>query len=262
MLPAIDSYRERGCLVIERLFDPALIDSARGEYERQYDRLDAANLPLHMNVGDRRIHLPLQLRGPLLDESLYAHPLLRMILSSLFGTPYVIDNFNCVTAMPGAGEQKVHRDHPMIFDEQGPLAAGLPPYAVTLAIPLIDLDEETGTTKLYPGSMGLMAGDDGSPPTQLGEPLCPLVKRGGCFLMDYRLWHRGMPNRSSRDRPIVYIVFAREWFTDIVNYKKHSRLVIAAEDARAIPAQHRPLFRRIAAKGLHDMSIKELMGEA
>lgn len=261
MLAGIDSYAERGCLVIERMFEPALIDSARGEYERQYDRLDPANLPLHMNVGDKRLHLPLKVRGPLLDPDLYAHPLLRMILSRLFGTPCVIDNFNCVTAMPGAAEQKVHRDHPMIFDEQGPLAASLPPYAITVAIPLIDLDEETGTTKLYPGSMGLMADADGTPP-ELGEALCPFVKRGGCFLMDYRLWHRGMPNRSDRDRPIVYIVFAREWFTDIVNYKKHSRLVIDAGDAKAIPLEHRPMFRRIAAKGLHDMSIKELMGEA
>lgn len=261
MLPAIESYAERGCLVIERMFDPALIDAARAEYQAQYDRFDPANLPLHMNVGEGRLHLPLTLRGALLDPGLYAHPLLLMILSSLLRTPFVIDNFTCVTALPGAGEQKIHRDHAPIFHERGTLAANLPPYAITVAIPLIDLDEETGTTKLFPGSMAEDGGADGSPPS-FTEETCPYVPRGGCFMMDYRLWHRGMANRSDRDRPILYVVYAREWFTDIVNFKKHSRMVVDARDAKAIPLQHRPIFRRLSAKGLHDMSIKELMGEA
>ena len=261
MLPFLENYAERGCVVIDRMFDPALIDAARGEYERQYEHFDPANLPLHMNVGEGRLHLPLRLRGALLEPGIYAHPLLMMVLKSLLRTPFVIDNFTCVTALPGAGEQKVHRDHPMIFDEQGPVAASMPAYAITVAIPLIDLDEDTGTTKLFPGSMGVMGAADGTPP-QFDEEICPYVPRGGCFMMDYRLWHRGLPNRSDRDRPILYIVYAREWFTDIVNFKKHSRLVIDEEDAKAIPIEHRPMFRRLAAKGLHDMSIKELMGEA
>lgn len=243
------------------MFEPSFIDLLMAEYERQYQTLDPANLPLHMNVGHRRLHLPLQLRGPFLDPRLYAHPILTALLSSILKRSFVLDNVSCVTALPGAADQKIHRDHALIFDEEGPIAAGLPAYAVTVAIPLIDLDEESGTTKLYPGSMGLMSKPDGSPP-DFAEELCPFVKRGGCFLMDYRLWHRGMANGSGRNRPILYFVYSREWFTDTVNFKKHSRIQIGAEDAKAIPIEHRPLFRRIAAKGLHDMSIKELMGEA
>ena len=259
-MPFDETFRTQGCLVVDRLFDPHLIAEAHAEYRRQYPVLDLANLPLHMNVGERRVSLPLQIKGALLDPNFYAHPLLKAILSSIMPTPFVIDNVSCVNALPGAGEQKLHRDVPLMFAEKGAFAAGLPAYAVTVAIPLVDLDEETGTTKLFPGSMGALADMAGEVP-ELGEELCPFVKRGGCFLVDYRLWHRGMANRSDRDRPIVYIVYAREWFTDVNNFKKHARLAIDAADAKAIPAEHRPLFRRVAAKGLHDMSIKELMGE-
>ena len=255
-----ETFAEQGCLVIERLFDPLLIDSIRDEYERQYASFDPDNLPLHMSVGDRRLHLPLQLHGPLLDPALYAHPLLMVMLSTILELPFLIDNVNCVTALPRAAEQKIHRDHPPIFGARPELTATLPAYSVTVGIPLIDLDHATGTTKLFPRSMAADSDADGKSP-EFEDELCPFLSRGGCFIMDYRLWHRGMANRSERNRPILYIVYAREWFTDVVNFKKHGRLLIDAADVRKIPDEHRPMFRRLAAKGLHDMSIKQLMGE-
>lgn len=255
-----ETFARQGCLVINRLFDPALIEAVGEEYRRQYHSLDPANLPLHMKVGNRRVHLPLQLRGALLDPALYAHPLLMAMLTNILHTPFLIDNLNCVTALPGAPEQHFHRDHPLVFAEEEGLAARLPAFAVTVAIPLVDLDPKTGTTKLFAGSIGAK-GDGKTGPASYAEQICPFVQRGGCFLMDYRLWHRGMANRSDRDRPILYIVYAREWFTDVINFQEHARLSIDLADARRIPADHRRLFRRLAAKGLHDVSIQDLMPE-
>jgi hypothetical protein len=246
-----------GCIVFDRLFDPALIDRARAEYERQYAAFDEAGLPLHMNVGDRRLHLPIALTGALIDPALYANPLLMMALRGVFGEPFLIDNATVVTALPGAAAQRLHRDHTPLFGEHRGLAAEMPPYAITVSIPLIDLDETTGTTALFPGSIRLNDGADGEAPP-LGTSLDPYVKRGGCFLMDYRLWHRGLANVSDRSRPILYLIYAREWFTDVRNFKKHARLLVSEEDAQAIPAEHRPMFRRLAGKGLLDLTIKEL----
>lgn len=141
-----ETFAERGYLVVERLFDPALIGSVYDEYRRQYDSFDSGNLPLHMDVGDRRLHLPIKLRGPLLDPNLHANPLLLGILANLFHTPFLIDSVTCVTALPGAKGQRHHRDHSPLFSERNGLATTLPPYAVTVAIPLIDLDPVTGTT--------------------------------------------------------------------------------------------------------------------
>lgn len=255
-----DQLASDGCLVFEKLFDPALIDRAHDEYERQYRAFDEDELPLHMNVGDRRLHLPIALTRALLDPLLYANPLLMMALGSIFGEPYLIDNATVVTALPGAQPQRFHRDHPGLFDEQAGLAVTLPPYAVTLAIPLIDLDETTGTTELYPGSMALRLDEAGGFP-EFCKATLPYVKRGGCFLMDYRLWHRGLANGSQRPRPILYLIYTREWFTDVRNFKKHARLLVSRDDVETIPIEHRPLFRRLAGKGLLDATIKELNAE-
>ena len=256
-----ETLAERGCLVIQRLFPPELIDAVRGEYERQYARLNPADLPSHLNVGDRRVLLPMALRGPLFDPALYANPLLMTLLTGLFQTPFLIDNVSCVTALAGAADQRPHRDHPPLFREQPGLAAAIPAYAVTVAIPLIDLDETTGTTRLLAGSMAMDPDDPNTPP-EAAEEVRPFVPRGGCFVMDYRLLHHGLANRSDRDRPILYIVYAREWFTDIINFRKHSRLLVDAADLARIPTGHRAMFRRLAAPGLHDLSIRELIAAA
>ena len=252
-----ERFLREGCLVIDRIFDPSLIDRVRAEYDRQYGEIDPRGPPLHMNVGDGRLHLAIALRGALLEPALYAHPLIMALLRGTFGTPFVIDHVNVVTALPGATDQKYHRDHPDLFGSGSAFGATLPCYAVMLGIPMIDLDAECGTTQLFAGSMASEGRGKWEPP-EVGTAVSPLVRRGGCFLMDYRLWHRGLANRSSRARPILYILYAREWFTDVVNFKKHARLIIARDDFERIPVEHRPLFRRAAGKGLLDCTIKEL----
>src|SRR5206468_13062791 len=82
---------------------------------------------------------------------------------------------------------------------------------------------------------------------------------GGCYFMDYRLWHQGAANRSDRPRPVLYIIYARPWFTDLVNFGKHARLRLSREDAFAMPPAQRRLFRRIAGKGELDMTEAEFL---
>ena len=253
-----ERFARDGCLVIDRLFDRALIERVHEEYARQYGEIDAANPPLHMNVGAGRLHLPVTFRGPLLDPALYAHPILTALLECILDAQFVIDNVSVVTALPGAPDQRYHRDHPSLFGLGRGFDASLPCYAVTLAVPLIDLDRETGTTQLFPGTIGADGDESGG---DFGPGVLPLVPRGGCFLMDYRLWHRGLANRSSGPRPILYIVYTRQWFTDVVNFKKHARLVMDRQNLERVPVDHRPLFRRAAGKGLVDATIKELQAQ-
>ena len=74
-------FEEQGYLIIDRLFDPSLIDAVREEYERQFGDLSEGELPPHLNVGDRRVQLPIVLQGSLLDPMLTTHPLLMQALS-------------------------------------------------------------------------------------------------------------------------------------------------------------------------------------
>lgn len=252
------TFARDGYLVIDRLFDPALIDAVREEYDRQFGDLAAEALPPHLNVGDRRMQLPIMLKGSLLDPMLSAHPLLMRILESVLGQDFLIDNATCVVALPGARDQSLHRDHHELFPGAEESGEKLDAYAVTVSIPLVDLTEETGSTMLFSGSHRAKAGSDGKP-VGLSAGEVAYVAKGGCYLMDYRLWHHGTANRSPDPRPILYLVYARPWFTDMLNFAALPRLRVGREDLRVMPAAARRLFRRLAAKGAHDITEAELM---
>ena len=247
----VDSYMAKGWLPMRGIFRPELIDALREEYRRQKDLLTEEDGPLvgFRQVGGKRLMLSIQLTGPFLEEGLYGNPLLLGVLALLLGKEMVIDNFTCVTALPGAEEQELHFDHVDLFPEHKEMRAAVPPYAITVAVPLVDLTPETGTTRLFPGSHRSARGEDSD---------LPYLSRGDCFLMDYRLWHHGTANRSDHDRPVLYIIFARPWFTDARNFNRQPRLRMDQADVAKVPKKHSRLFRRLAAKGALDLTENEM----
>ena len=251
-----ERFMRDGCLVVARLFEPALIDAVREEVERQQGAIEAARPADHLKVGHLRLQVPVDLKGPLLDPALYAHPMLLAMLKAILAQGPVIDNVSCVIALPGAKDQRLHRDHPDLFGDE----LELPPFAITVAVPLVDLTEETGTTQLYPGTQRATRGADGKP-VHLPEPVTPLIGRGTCMLFDYRLWHRGTANRSADKRPILYLIYTRPWFTDDRNFTQHAAISLDRESLARIPREHRPMFQRAARKGRLDMTTKEFLGE-
>jgi hypothetical protein len=246
-----EQFAAEGWLRIGGLFDPALIDEVREECERQLESLTEIRdgHRAYLNVGDKRLMLPVRLTGALANPKLYANPLLLTMLRPLLGEDFLIDNFACVVALPGALEQHAHEDHPDLFPEMAALRSQLPPYAVTVAIPLVDLTEETGTTRIVAGS-----NREGSEHSEV----LPYLNRGDCFLMDYRTEHNGTPNRSPAARAVLFIIYARYWFIDIRNFRRQPRINIGRTELGEVPAEHRFLFRRLAAKGSYDASQKEL----
>jgi hypothetical protein len=255
-----DAFSQTGCLVFERFFPPALITAIHDEYLRQYSDHEVAQAAPHLKVDTNRLHLPIAMRGPLLDPLLYAHPLLLRLLQPLLESRFVIDSVNIVTSFPGSPRQRIHRDHPGLFPEKFG-GMGEPTYLVVVAIPLVDLTPETGTTQLFPGSMGIEMAPYG--PTQFGSAVAPYLNRGGCLMYDYRVYHQGLENVSDQPRPVLFISFARHWFTDIINFRKHARIVMDRASLARVPLEHRPLFARLAAKSGLDLTDTELeLGEA
>jgi len=249
-----ERFAAEGWLRVGGLFDRKLIDEVHEECERQLESLTELHggHRAYINVGDKRMMLPIRLTGAVANPKLYANPLLLAMLRQLLGNDFLIDNFTCVVALPGAQDQRPHEDHPDLFPEVADLRTELPPYAITVAIPLVDLTEETGTTRIFAGSNRLV-----------GEPVeeLPYLRRGDCYLMDYRTEHRGTANRSERSRPVLFVIYSRYWFTDIRNFRRQARINIEMEEARKIPAEYHFLFRRLAGKGTFDVSQKEIFPE-
>jgi hypothetical protein len=231
-----DRFARDGYAVFERIFDPAFIDQLRKEYFRQFP--DIAASPDRFRVGDRRLQVPIALTGPYLSPRLYAHPSLLELAGEALGEDYLIDSVAVVTALAGAGPQHRHMDHDDLFPGEPFTRAVIRPYGITIAIPLVDLTPETGTTKLYRGSHAKPRDDE--------DFELPYLRRGGCYAMDYRLTHQGTENRTSEERPMVYLVYARPWFTDINNYGAGNRIRIALDDLAAVPEDRRSLFRRLS----------------
>ena len=121
----------------------------------------------------------------------------------------------------------------------------LPPYAVTLCVPLCDLTEDNGPTALYPGSHRAALRAKVPNEARLKRQFKAQAMTGplgDCFLFDYRLFHCGLPNFSREPRPILMLVFTRAWFRDPNLADVHPGLVIARKDLAKVPARHRPLF--------------------
>ena len=91
-------------------------------------------------------------------------------------------------------------------------------------IPMIDLSEATGYTSFWLGSQNGHQSDllqhnvvdileRSSPRLFKG-----LIKKGEALLYDYKTIHRGEANYSSIIRPVVYLIFALEGFSESYNF--------------------------------------------
>jgi ectoine hydroxylase-related dioxygenase (phytanoyl-CoA dioxygenase family) len=215
MKSAIRRLDELGFVVLPSLFERARVETV-ARAVREW--LTGAARP-SLVVGDRRAMIPLPLAPPLFDSSLVVDERLLGVLEALLGEDLVLNSYTVVVAEAGAEAQPRHRDHALLYDDDL-LGSALPPHAITLVVPLVDLDERTGTTALVAGTHRVGA--------ETGEVALPYVGVGGAFLMDYRLAHYGTPNASGAARPILYIVYSRPWFVDERNFAHLPPLALPA----------------------------------
>lgn len=245
---AAHGFRVHGALQLERCLDPALIDRLQQAFVRDYASRDRDEIERScLKVGHGRYMFSLRLEPPFMDPALYANPRIYPVLQRLLGEDCVIQSVGAVCAYPGAPVQHVHRDHPPLFAEAGGLNAFFPPYALHVVVPLIDLDEATGTTALWEGSHRIRTRSEEqrwsrAELERLEGAVLPWPERGDCYLMDFRLRHAGTANRSDGPRTILYLVYSRRWFQDRKNYDLQEPLLIEREEYDRIPPAYRALF--------------------
>jgi hypothetical protein len=147
--------------------------------------------------------------------------------------------------------QHVHLDHSPLF-EADEISTRLPPHAVTVVIPLIDIDLHCGTTAVWEGTHRMVGArqlkDRLNRSPDLPGASFPTPKMGGCYLMDYRLVHGGTPNNSDRPRTILYLVYSRPWFRDAANFGGQPAVLIEPDQLGKIPDQFRSLFRFVVPR--------------
>jgi ectoine hydroxylase-related dioxygenase (phytanoyl-CoA dioxygenase family) len=200
-----------GYVKLGRILPEDLVDSLRREFDERYREryLQANGFEDSLETGNRRYMITVELSGTFADARLYADDFILSILSKLLHVDFVLNNFGVVLSLPGAQLQHTHRDGPLPFGTE--MGSILPAYAITVAIPLVDMNSNTGTTEFFVGSHR---------PSRWKEcdPCSSEVPSGHCLMWDYRVLHRGTENRSTNPRPLIYLTYTRPWWHDHVNY--------------------------------------------
>jgi Phytanoyl-CoA dioxygenase (PhyH) len=247
---AIRALHEAGAVVLRGVFRAEAIDALHREFVARYGGLDLigmrelAELPAPnsiQKVGDGRFEIALRLTGVFGQPGLFANPILVNLLAPLLGGDLMrLGSVTAVASFPGSAIQHVHRDHQQLFHEFAQIGPALPLYAVNVSIPLIDIDAITGPTGIWPGSHRWPENIEARPEGMVSIPF----QRGDCVLMDYRTMHTGLPNNSKTVRPILYLVYNREWFFDDNNHRTRVPLDISLEQLQLLPADLRLLMMR------------------
>jgi ectoine hydroxylase-related dioxygenase (phytanoyl-CoA dioxygenase family) len=241
-----------GALAFEGLFPRPVLERLRAEVLRRHESGELHERALVRDIGGRYAAV-LPFEGPFLDPRFYANRALHQMLAALLGPSYCIGSLETVIALPGAGAQHQHIDGPIRFDRSvgGRKRAyardlsDLPPYAVTLCVPLCDVDEENGPTAIWPGSHRLALRPKPPGARELNRRFRVEHMTGGlgqAFFFDYRTFHCGMPNFSREARPVLMFVFTRSWFRDPNLTEVHPRVAISKRNLERVPAASRGLF--------------------
>ena len=255
------ALRECGCVILRGVFSSGEGEALHREYLAQYGAMDVQQMsaealkppPSHfIEVGEARYDITARMKGAFAAPRLLANTLLHRFLTPLLGDAIRLNSFTVVASHPGAQLQHPHRDHGHLYPELPP-DPPLPAHAINVAIPLIDVDIETGPTGFWLGSHKWPESYIPPPEAMTTVPF----QRGDCILVDYRTLHTGMPNRSTRVRPIVYMTYARTWFFDECNHLGRSSLNMPLETYQALPESIRPLLLRAHLQAMRAPLLSE-----
>ena len=237
---AADLYNENGCLLIKNVFSPDFIKGLKGSYIKNYEKYftdeDHSDA---LTVGHQRFMVTVNLAAPFNTPKLYANPFFYDLITGLLGDSCILNGFGSVASLPGSPEQHWHHDHPPLFYDIN-IDPYLPSYAITVIIPLVDLNESTGTTAMMLKSHRFPRGGT---PKAGAEIIYPEVPIGSCLLFDYNIKHAGQANKSEMVRPILYNTYSRPWFRDCQNFQKQYSMVINHKELKKVPEEYRHLFK-------------------
>jgi hypothetical protein len=240
---AAAAIEKHGLHVYRRLFPRPLLERLRREVLRLHASGALRRRGLVRDIGGRYT-AALPLTGPFLDERLYAPGALRPTLDALLGPDWRLGSLEAVISLPGSSEQYQRLKGGSRVGFAGDLSR-LPPYALALATPLCDVDEDTGPTVLWPGShrAALRARIPSEAAVRREYPEARMTGRFGfSYLYDYRTFHRGTPNMSREPRPLLMLVYVRPWYRDPNLADVRSGLALSPKDLKRVPARLRERF--------------------
>ncbi len=216
---AVDALRSDGFVVLNDVVDPAHLNILHERMIADLDALKARpDAPYNWNAGNLQQDPPPF--PPYLFGDVLLNPFVISVTSAMLGLRIKNVMYGGNTALPSDQRQPVHADvgHLWPLDV---LEAPHPAAQLVVNVLTVDVSPENGATEIWPGThreLGVGVGDDIkiSPAAlearrAICPPIQPTFRRGSMLIRDVRLWHAGMPNRTTAPRPMIAMIHTSQW---------------------------------------------------
>lgn len=232
--------RRHGGIVIRDAIPRVAVAAVLNDFKKRHD--------VHMAPGQKKLYrtfqsdplraqVPIAIAGPVADPAFFAPPAVMALAHELMGEDLIVGEMGVVISHGGAGPQETHRDSAFLFGGLD-LEIDLPPFSMTLLIPLVDVTLEMGPTEFWPGSHRIrdLAAITAAPPARTA------LSAGSAVFLDSRTVHRGGANLSGPVRPSVYFSFHRRWYVENPGYEDKPQVRVTPAMLQRLPEAYRPLF--------------------
>ena len=237
---AADCVRRNGVVIIRDAIPAARIASIHADFAVRHDvhmTPDQKKLYHRFQPDPLRAQVPIAVDGPIADPAVFAPPSVLAVVQELMGADLIIGEMGVVISHPGAGAQTPHRDSEFLFGGLD-MEVALPPFAMTMLVPLIDVALDMGPTEYWPGSHREFDKD-----AVVATPASrAALDAGSVVLLDSRVVHGGGANISTSVRPTVYFSFHRRWYVENPGYEKKPQVRVTPLMLQRLPERYRPLF--------------------
>lgn len=217
---ALDILAREGVVVLDQMVDPALLEECRQHINNRYPDHASPDPERYLGSYPGRHTAPLVIDDVLARREVFMPDVIAQMVAAKLGPERILESFGLLVSRPGSPNQGRHHDGLLFTDTN--LDRILPCFALSLAIPLVPLDEVSGTTAFWRGSH--------RKPDKDGPPdFAPALEPGSALLWDFRTHHSGRGNNGTAPRPILFSVHSRDWWQEprTVRATKYQKLLVS-----------------------------------
>jgi ectoine hydroxylase-related dioxygenase (phytanoyl-CoA dioxygenase family) len=193
----VAEIRDHGYAVLSERAPPEIVADLREALDRLHAR--EAHLPRQAAEGGCLRGYNLVRRDAAFRAALQYPPVI-FIAEAILGDDCILHSFESRSALPGGGQQSLHRDMPFVPST---------PLSVNVVWMLDDFTETNGATRLVAGSHRR---PEGPQPGQIyAQEVLAIAPAGTILAFDTMTWHGGGTNRTDRIRRGIHVHYCRSW---------------------------------------------------
>ena len=220
LVEAVRHVRETGFVVFEKTMTKKWTNKMREAWDGHLENASKGSNPKHQDQNQGLLSMPFL--DPLAIENPWGFQVIEEMMGKDFWgrLPY-----HCNSTPPNWPEtQDIHRDQRHLFSE---IPISMPPHMMIIHVPLVDFTEENGSTEVWPGTHlvtdhtetvedkdGNWFDIDRQTFEERSTKMLSMrtnMPAGSTLVRDMRIWHRAMPNKTSKRRTMLSLVYHRHF---------------------------------------------------